>query len=66
MANSGQLRVVVAQATLSARRVELTDLIAGLGTVGEVLISVSEPFWHIKPAVIVLVQLYFDVLQVRR
>src|SRR5258708_3068726 len=56
--------IVVHQASLGVRRVELSGLVAGLGAVLEHLVAMSEPLRHVQRPVVVGAQLDGDVLQV--
>src|SRR5262245_51515310 len=53
-----QPRVVVAERPLVRRAVELTNLVAGLGLVGQHLVAMGEPLRDIQRAVVVLAQLH--------
>src|SRR2546425_4336616 len=61
-----QAGIVVQQTAFEARSVELAHLIAGFGLVLEGLISMREAFRHIQGAIIVLVQLDGNMLEVGR
>ena len=56
-------RVVVAQASLHARRVELADLVARFGRGPERLVAVREPLGHVQRAVVVGGEFDLDVLE---
>src|SRR5262249_37146187 len=58
--------IVERQPAFGARRVELPDVIAGLGAVLQDLIPVPEPLGHVERAVVVGAELDRHVLQIGR
>src|SRR5258705_2141093 len=58
--------IVERQPAFGVRRVELADVVAGLGAVFQDLIPVREALRHVERAVVVGAELDRDVLQVRR
>ena|SRR6266508_605258 len=61
-----EARIVVHEAALIVRRVELADLIACLRVVVQRLITVRETLWHVEGAAVLLVQLDSNILEVGR
>src|SRR5882672_1098352 len=58
--------IVVQEAAFGRRRVELADLVAGLGLVGEHLVAMRKPLGHVERAVVVGGELDSDVIQIGR
>ena len=56
--------IVVHQSTFGIRRIELTDLVAGISIVAKRLIAMREAFWYVEGAAVFLVQLDGNVLKI--
>src|SRR6185437_10576785 len=51
-----QSGVIVLEAPFHGWRIELADVISGLGAIAEALVAVRKAFWNVERAVVVLVE----------